>query len=243
MSIIRLRDAFTARGWSVDELSKDYGEDLVVRIFDNGMATPYTFYVQAKSTDRLDRHRARSHQSVRYRLDASHVAHWRGFWDPVLFTIWDRSGDVTYWEVIQTAEKITVGGTIYVPMDNVLDAEGLDRIRYRTIRRHNRLRVQQIATMHLLQILSDEHGIRVDFEAEGVIAIETADSDMVALHLFGDAIRGLPEDLLTKESRYLEKVLRTGMQEFVANGTVDHPAVLRDQRRASELQDDPELDA
>lgn len=47
----RLRDAFNGVGWTVEDLRKDYGEDLLVRIFDNGIATPLSFFVQAKGTD------------------------------------------------------------------------------------------------------------------------------------------------------------------------------------------------
>ena len=50
----RLRDAFNSVGWVVEDLRKDYGEDLLVRIFEQGVATPVAFFVQAKATDRIE---------------------------------------------------------------------------------------------------------------------------------------------------------------------------------------------
>ncbi len=50
----RLRDAFNSVGWVVEDLRKDYGEDLLVRIFEQGVATPLSFFVQAKATDRIE---------------------------------------------------------------------------------------------------------------------------------------------------------------------------------------------
>src|SRR6266478_1163953 len=51
----RLRDLFGRLGWVVWDLHPDYGEDLLVRIFTNGAATHYSFFVQAKATDHIDR--------------------------------------------------------------------------------------------------------------------------------------------------------------------------------------------
>ena len=36
-----LHRVFEEFGWAVEDLKKDYGEDLLVRIFDKGVATPY----------------------------------------------------------------------------------------------------------------------------------------------------------------------------------------------------------
>jgi len=52
----RLRDLFGRLGWVVWDLHPDYGEDLLVRIFTNGAATHYSFFVQAKATDHIDRY-------------------------------------------------------------------------------------------------------------------------------------------------------------------------------------------
>jgi hypothetical protein len=52
----RLRDLFGRLGWVVWDLHPDYGEALLVRIFTNGAATPYSFFVQAKATDHINRY-------------------------------------------------------------------------------------------------------------------------------------------------------------------------------------------
>ena len=59
----RVHDAFTAVGWTVEDLRKDYGEDLFVRIFQDGRATLLCFFVQAKATDNLERHLTKGKRS------------------------------------------------------------------------------------------------------------------------------------------------------------------------------------
>jgi hypothetical protein len=63
----QLRDIFTRLEWVVWELHPDYGEDFFVRIFTNGMATHYSFFVQAKATDNIDQfmHKDRKHNGPR----------------------------------------------------------------------------------------------------------------------------------------------------------------------------------
>lgn len=56
LSRIQLRNLFSQLGWVVWDLNPDYGEDLLVRIFTNEMATHYSFFVQAKATDHIDRY-------------------------------------------------------------------------------------------------------------------------------------------------------------------------------------------
>jgi Domain of unknown function (DUF4365) len=50
----RLRDFFGQLGWVVWDLHPDYGGDLLVRLFAEGNATHYSFFIQAKATDHID---------------------------------------------------------------------------------------------------------------------------------------------------------------------------------------------
>lgn len=52
----QLHELFTKAGWVVWDLQPDYGEDLFVRIFTDNRASHYSFFVQAKATDHIERY-------------------------------------------------------------------------------------------------------------------------------------------------------------------------------------------
>src|SRR6202035_439631 len=91
----RLRRDFSSIGWTVEDLASDYGEDLLVRIFETGSATPWSFFVQSKATDHLDRLRMSDGQHLAVRLPSKHLQHWLLFWEPVVLTVYDATHDVT----------------------------------------------------------------------------------------------------------------------------------------------------
>lgn len=98
----RLHRDFSSIGWSVEDLDKDYGEDLLVRVFEGNRATPWSFYVQSKATDRLDKLRLKDGLHLAVPLASAHLQHWSLFWEPVVLTVYDAKRDVTYWEVVQS---------------------------------------------------------------------------------------------------------------------------------------------
>jgi hypothetical protein len=75
----KLHEAFDSVGWTVEDLREDYGEDLFVRIFADGVATPLSFFVQAKGTDNLSRHIDSHTGTVEFSVKRRHVEHWKQF--------------------------------------------------------------------------------------------------------------------------------------------------------------------
>jgi hypothetical protein len=93
---------FSNAGWSVEQLNADYGEDFLVRIFDNGKSTPWSFFVQSKATDNITKFKIQKRSAFSYPLKVKHLSHWEHFSTPVLITLTDvKSGNV-YWECVQT---------------------------------------------------------------------------------------------------------------------------------------------
>ena len=79
MSRNRLFEAFTQVGWVVWDLQPDYGEDLLVRIFVDNTATHYSFFVQAKSTDHIERYLHEDQKHITFPIDADHLEYWNEF--------------------------------------------------------------------------------------------------------------------------------------------------------------------
>src|SRR5262249_5135795 len=177
-----LHEIFIRQGWTVENLTKDYGEDLLVRIFSNGLATPLTFFVQAKATDNISKYLNKAGTLLTYPISTNHLKHWKRFWQPVILTVWDSRSNTTYWECIQThcealAKKQGLRGnakTIMVPIptNNMLDKEGLARIEARTQTRFRRFVRERAGAEQLLEILNEEFGLKIEYEPQfGFVSI------------------------------------------------------------------------
>jgi len=170
----RHRDAFARAGWAVEDLASDYGEDMLVCIFEAEAATPLAFFVQSKATDKIARYRSIGGTTLSYPIKSDHIKHWKDFWEPVILTVWDSQADVTYWECIQTFledqtkgksnnQKETSTLTVSIPTDNRFDEEGLRRIAFRTRNRFARFEREQVGAQHLIDFLKDHLGIEIDY--------------------------------------------------------------------------------
>jgi hypothetical protein len=181
LATTHLESMFREKGWIVERLREDYGEDLFVRIFQRGRATNFSFFVQSKATDSARVVRNFGEKCISVRITSDHARHWLGMGQPVLLTIYDSINRVTYWETVQTylesdagpilsASKRTV--TVHIPMTNVLDPRGLNRIQTRTEKRFWRLEAQKTGVTALLRNISDVWGVKINYDAEkGVMVL------------------------------------------------------------------------
>lgn len=176
----RLHEVFTRQGWTVENLAKDYGEDLLVRIFANKVATPLAFFVQAKATDNISKYFNKAGTLLMYPISTEHLKHWEQFWEPVILTVWDANSNTTYWECIQTFCEGKRDGlranskSIRVPIrtDNILNKAGLARIELRTRSRFRRFLRERAGAEALLEILNEEFGLKINYDPQyGFVSI------------------------------------------------------------------------
>jgi len=176
----RLLDTFADVGWTVEVLAEDYGEDFLVRIFDDGKATPWSFFVQSKAATNVSRYLIGDGRYISYPVKSSHLAHWAEFWEPVFLTLWDADADVMYWEYIQEhleymrprrGNKPTKTARIRIPIDQVLSPDALKLIRVLTKARFERYQQQRAGAERLLEILQEEWGVKVEYGAESEVVM------------------------------------------------------------------------
>ncbi|WP_406353883.1 DUF4365 domain-containing protein [Streptomyces sp. NBC_01635] len=215
MSIVKMQEAFTLQGWTVEVLGKDYGEDLLVRIFEDGEATPYTFYVQAKSVETLSRFVKKKGGHLRYPVNFDHLQHWREFWDPVFLIVWDRETGAVAWDMVQEPSlPIDTSGKkakILIPRANTFDLRGLERIRAKTLARHRRFSREREGSEVLLGVLSSSMNVEVSYNPQsGILVLEHEDGS-IEVSLFGRLGRVAE---LIRESRKttLENALEVALQ-------------------------------
>jgi len=86
--------------WQVDRI-KDYGEDLLVRIFEEGVYTGKAFYVQLKGTNNIQQYALKT-GVFSYGVDVVNLLQWHRNKFPVVFVLWDIEQRVGYWLHIQS---------------------------------------------------------------------------------------------------------------------------------------------
>lgn len=165
MAQTRVRQCFEDAGHAVNELSRDYGEDLLVRVFKREHATPYAFLVQCKgSRDRRTRPR-RKNGVLGYpvRLSHDHLKLWRCLALPVVVTYWDATAGQIFWSFVPTERHIWPPGptrdkptSLYVPLANRLDLDGINRIRVGVAERHALIDRQAMCIDGLIKILQTD---------------------------------------------------------------------------------------
>jgi hypothetical protein len=175
MSVNQLHRVFEGAGWTVEEISKDYGEDLLVRIFERHKATQLKFFVQAKATDHITRYLDRRGGVLNVPVKAEHAEQWGGFHEPVILTIWDSRLGNTYWICVQDAlaKRAQVGDSrssktlrIPIPCENVLNSEGLRRLCAFIRARHKRLARERQGAEVLREFLAARMGFEIEYSPE-----------------------------------------------------------------------------
>jgi len=188
----KLHEAFGSVGWTVEDLRKDYGEDLFVRIFADGVATPLSFFVQAKGTDNLSRHIDSHTGAVEFSVKRRHVEHWKQFWEPVILSLWDSESNSTSWNCVQTYLSTKEGeaalassrDTVKIPLDKPLDSVGLVRIHAIVKSRFEQAEDERTGTPELIQFLQEQLKIEIDYDPHGIIFI-TRTGELPTVCLFG----------------------------------------------------------
>ncbi len=177
-----LHKVFTDIGWVVEDIRQDYGEDLFVRIFDQGNATPLAFFVQAKATDNITKYMSADRSRLSFPIQTDHLIHWKDFWEPVFLTVWDAKTDITYWECIQSfLDKISHGSAtlfsrkslrVSIPIENQLTEVSLGRIHARTGARFRRFEAEREGAQQLLNRIKEKWGVEIQYgPQEGILML------------------------------------------------------------------------
>lgn len=177
-----LRREFSKAGWTIEKLSEDYGEDFLVRVFEEGHATPFSIYLQSKATDHIERYKSKDLANISYPIETGHLKHWERFWEPVILTVYDAATGSTYWRVIQPwIESLTTSrrnslscqstSRVSIPVRNILDESGINRLSTYTEQRFNRFRREQDGANFLIECLKESIGLEIEYDAQNGILI------------------------------------------------------------------------
>ena len=124
-------------GWICDNLY-DLGEDLLVRIYDGGVSTGLTLFIQLKSTQDLGEHLVHGDR-VSYPIEVKDLLHWQDSATPVFIVVWDVNRQAGKWiSVEETLQDLGVRKPgwesqtevrVHIPASHEVDVAGLQDIR------------------------------------------------------------------------------------------------------------------
>ena len=121
------------------DISPDLGEDVLVRIYDKGISTGLSFYVQLKSVDEFKKYLLKS-GDISYPFEVKDLEHWAISVIPVFLVIWDVKHSKGWWIWINDAitylqennpnwEKNKTAN-VHLSSKNQIDESGLSNIRH-----------------------------------------------------------------------------------------------------------------
>lgn len=212
----RLHEIFTETGWVVWDLQPDYGEDLLVRIFVDNTATHYSFFVQAKATDHIERYMDKSKKCITFPIDTDHIEYWGQFWEPVILTVWDAKSNITYWESIQKyleeqSESKSKQKNVHVniPTDNILDKKGVKHIARYTKSRYIQNERGHEAAEVFKEMLEDALKAKIIYSPKnGMISIRHANGELyIVFYGTNNPTRNFIEQLSDEDAN---KILQIG---------------------------------
>ncbi|MEP7121708.1 MAG: DUF4365 domain-containing protein [Byssovorax sp.] len=135
----QLRDRFAELGWPVDRVDRDLGEDLNVRVYDDGASTGLGFHVQLKSTADSSKLKLTRSDSLAYDLEVKDLLHWEVSTTLVVLVVWDVTTRTGWWTPVPTIldelDKSNEGWrnkgevAVHVPLASSTDDAGLVHLR------------------------------------------------------------------------------------------------------------------
>ena len=142
----QLKERFAELGWPCDRLGRDLGEDLNVRIYDDGASSGLTFLVQLKSTADSGGLKRKRSPTLAYDLEVKDLLHWEVSTTLVVLVVWDVKLRTGWWRPIKeimkdldattTAWRDHTTAAVSVPLTNGTDDAGLVSLR-RAIANHS----------------------------------------------------------------------------------------------------------
>lgn len=175
IAVSKLIDVFTSVGWTAEIIRQDYGEDLLVRIFEGGEATEQYFFVQSKAVESVSRYE-KEYGYIRYSFKPKYVEMWRNIRHPVIVTLYDAGRDIIYWQDIQQYNednylKTRGINTFMFHADKSINKEGIQEFKRHIDERYDDFWEGSVAPIHIMNALAETYGLEIDLRATGLIML------------------------------------------------------------------------
>jgi hypothetical protein len=88
--------------WVTDDISPDLGEDILVRVYKDGVSTGLSFYTQLKSVDDIEKFITKN-RKISYPFEVKDLEHWDAQAVTVILVVWDVGKRQGWWIGISDA--------------------------------------------------------------------------------------------------------------------------------------------
>lgn len=244
LSRTRVRRAFESAGWTVEDISRDYGEDQLIRIVDAGEPTGLWFFVQVKSAASLSRYTSANGAVVSYPFAVKNLQRWARTAVPVLLVLWDAETDRLMWRALgngMAAEPGAKTKRLHFRAEDVLEPSALERVwtfvddAARAGDRHS------AGAETLAALLSEATSSRVEYNPNGIIVRDRGGSADV--YLFGEMLPVLDEleriTGLSSSDAFLDTMRWAQDHPDVMDFALQHRRRLRQHFEAAEQRKSP----
>ncbi len=124
--------------WGTYDISPDFGEDVLVQVYENGISTGISFYVQLKSVDTIQKHMLQAGE-ISYQFEVDDLEHWEAQATTVILAVWDVQQKRGWWIWINDAvEKLSKNNpewrskkkvNVHIDPSNEFNVDSLKRLR------------------------------------------------------------------------------------------------------------------
>jgi hypothetical protein len=125
--------------WITGDISPDMGEDILVRIYEDGVSTGLSFYVQLKSVATIEDHLLKL-GDISYPFKVKDLEHWEAQTVAVVLGVWDVEQQQGWWLWIGDAVQFLSENNpewrskdkvnVHIPFKNALNEDSLPRLRH-----------------------------------------------------------------------------------------------------------------
>ena len=227
LAVVELHRIFGAAGWTCNDIIKDYGEDILIRIFNNGHVTPYQFYVQSKSSGNSVHNTIKRGDIFSVQIKRARLEMWLKLENILLITFYDAQSGGIYWTTAEEQKKALIRGKgntvrLHIPKTQVLNNESLKQIHQLVEDEYKKVEHIREGANLLAEILEDEWDVQIDFDEGGIIFVPEGTfvphkDKFLKMFIFGGvkstflefcAARGIADDeIQTKGMQELKNIL------------------------------------
>lgn len=221
IAVTKTSQLFVEHGWTSEVILHDYGEDLLVRVFDNDVATSKLFFLQSKSTEDVSNFR-RNDGYIKYKFKPDHISMWNELRHPVIVTLYDAKTDIIYWQDVQWYLRDAALSRKEPSSFLFHDEKTLTRDKFAEFESHIAARYQVFedvnnSSKELEDALQEHYGMGVNFGADGVIMLPngtfTKDKEGGSNVFFFGAVASLLEELEEQHEVDVRQVIMEQVEE------------------------------
>jgi len=151
----QISELFATKGWVINPIVSDYGDDLHIQLTEGSTLIPIRFYIQIKGTKNIKKFQTKSTYNIS-KIKRSSVAHWLNSIEPVVLVLWNTTKKSGVYGLASdifenyNSKKKTKFFTASLSKNSLFNKQSLERFRADIIEHYCNKRYMNLAGMQSL---------------------------------------------------------------------------------------------